>query len=154
VPASDVPFRPITFAALSNLDAWAQRGSAPPRQASPIEIVPPDSATPASVIGRAVKDELGNATGGIRTAEIAVPLARYGETGDPSCASPTPSMLEMRRIQLDRAELDRLYPGGASDYLKRYEDHLDELIAQGWILSADRDSLIANAQTAAANAFP
>jgi hypothetical protein len=149
LPPSDVPFLYITYAAFENIDRWVNEGIAPPRQATPITVVPQDGGPPI-----AAKDELGNATGGIRVAEIEVPLARYGVSGDPKCASPMPgALMEMRRNALDRKVLARLYPGGSAEYLGRYESELDKLIASRWILEEDKSTLMKHAREAAAAAF-
>jgi len=142
-PVSDVPFRYLAWGALENLDAWSRADTPPPRQASNMNIVS----------GRAARDVNGNAAGGVQPAEVAVPLARYGETGDARCASRAAHYLEMRRVPLSREQLTQLYPGGAADYLRRYEAHLDQQIAQRFILAEDKPALMAHAREAAAVAF-
>lgn len=141
---SDVSFRQFAYAAMENLHAWATRGAAPPRQSMELQLVG----------GRTEKDELGNPRGGVRAPEIVVPLARYGESGHEACVSPVPHYLEMRRVPLGADQLAELYPGGAEEYLARYEAHLDRLIEERWILPADRQELIWKAQAAAVVAFP
>jgi hypothetical protein len=149
LPASDVPFLYLTYAAFENAQKWVNDGVAPPRQTKPMTVVPQSGGPPISA-----KDDLGNATGGIRTAEVEVPLARYGISGDPKCASPMPAaLMEMRRNALDRSVLTRLYPGGSAEYLRKYEARLDQLIAERWILAKDKPAMMTHAREAAAAAF-
>ncbi|MBL8552160.1 MAG: hypothetical protein JNJ73_19385 [Hyphomonadaceae bacterium] len=142
-PRSDVPFRQLAWAALDNLDAWVERGAAPPR------------ATKMQLAGswNAIRDAQGNAVGGLRPAQIAVPLARYGDPGDPRCAAGAPHYLSMFRTALPRETLRRLYPGGAADYLSRFEAQLDKLIAERWLLPEEKAAQMEEARAQAATAF-
>ena len=140
---SDVPFRRLAWAALENLDAWVTRGVAPPRQAHAMIVE----------AGGARRDDAGNAAGGVRSAQIAVPLARYGDTGDARCAPRAPAYLEIRRVPFTREELARRYPGGEAEYLRRFEQQLDALIAERWLLPEDRNAELAEARAVAVAAF-
>ena len=149
---TQVPFRYFTYAAFENVDRWVSDGVAPPRQGEPI--MPLASTAPGSAAGHvAAKDAQGNATGGVRSAEIVVPLARFGATGITGCRSPAPDMLEMHSVPFDRSQLASLYPGGATEYLRRYEAQLDRLIGERWLLPRDKDFLMQQARARAADAF-
>jgi hypothetical protein len=43
----------------------------------------------------------------------------------------------------DADTIERLYPGGAADYLGRFTDALDTAIAAGFLLAADREEILA-----------
>jgi hypothetical protein len=144
-PQSDVPFRQITWAVLENLDLWVREGIPPP-MAQPLEVNPGR--------GQAVKDGMGNALGGIRPAQIAVPLASYDSPADHRCQPRAPHYLAIRRIPLNPEKFQQLYPGGPAEYLQRFEACLDGLIKQRWILPEDRDAQFEAAREAASRAFP
>ena len=42
----------------------------------------------------------------------------------------------------DKARLDRMYPGGRPDYLKRFTVSLDAAIAAGHVVSEDRKEIL------------
>jgi hypothetical protein len=42
----------------------------------------------------------------------------------------------------DAATVQRLYPGGATEYLARFAASLDSAIQAGFILAADRDEIV------------
>jgi len=48
----------------------------------------------------------------------------------------------------DDAQLGRLYPNGRKQYLAEFERRLDEAIASGFNLAADRDEILALAAAA------
>jgi hypothetical protein len=137
---SDVPFRQIAWGALAALDDWVEGDAIPPK-AAPIQ-VDFDSDT-------AVLDAYGTAMGGVRPAEIAVPLAYYGAPDEPSCDGGGRPYMVMRRIPFSSETLAELYPGGREQYLRQYADYLDEQIEERWILPEDRQVLLDNAARAA-----
>jgi hypothetical protein len=89
-----------------------------------------------------VPDAYGIAMGGVRPAEIAVPLAYYGAPDEPSCDGGGRPYKVMRRIPFSSETLAELYPGGREQYLRQYADYLDEQIEEGWILQEDRQFLL------------
>ena len=143
-PRSDVPFRQLAWAALTLLDDWATEDRVPPK-AKPMQV---DFGTHATVV-----DEYGIAIGGVRPAEIEVPLAHYGQPDDPRCDGGGRPYLVMQRIPFDTATLNALYPDGADQYLREYRSHIDRQVEEGWILAEDRQSLVDRAVEAAADAF-
>jgi hypothetical protein len=42
----------------------------------------------------------------------------------------------------DSATLQRLYPGGAAEYLDRFTTSLDQAIASGFLMAADRAEIL------------
>jgi hypothetical protein len=92
----------------------------------------------------------------VRPAQLDVPLARYGDPPDGVCAPRqglgSPS-LQMRRVPLDGDTLRKLYPGGAAEYLAKFDARVDALVAARWILPADAETEKRQARAAAAKAF-
>jgi Alpha/beta hydrolase domain len=118
----------VLQAALSHLRDWVRTGQPPP-SASPLELRD----------GEAVLDAEGIATGGVRTPWVDVPVARTsGVGGDDS----TMSSIFGSGEPFDAATVQRLYPGGATEYLERFAAALDSAIQAGFILTADRDEIV------------
>ncbi len=118
----------VLQAALSHLRDWVRTGQPPP-SATAIELRD----------GDAVLDAEGIATGGVRTPWVDVPVARTsGVGGDDS----TMSSIFGSGEPFDAATVQRLYPGGATEYLERFAAALDSAIQAGFILSADRDEIV------------
>lgn len=120
----------VAMAALSHLDAWARTGRAPPK-APPLEV----AVDPAGGPPKLVLDAEGNATGGIRSPWVDVPTAKHsglGNSGGPL------GFLAGSTEPFDAATLQRLYPGGRADYLRRFGKALDRAVKAGFILPADR----------------
>lgn len=115
------PQRWIVNAALNHLRAWAAEG-APPPSADPIE----------TNGGAIVRDEHGNALGGIRTPAVEVPTATLTGEGTSLIGSTTPLTPDV---------LAELYPSPA-DYLTAYEDALEESISNGFILEIDAEAIL------------
>lgn len=118
----------VTQAALDHLDRWAGGGDPPPT---------------APRLARAgehlVLDADGLATGGLRTPWVDVPtqvLSGLGQSGDGF------AFLFGTTAPLDPARLAARYPGGRDDYLARFTASLDEAIAAGYILAADREEIL------------
>jgi hypothetical protein len=91
------------------------------------------------------EDAHGNALGGVRTPWVDVPISRL--SGDPG---PTGGDIVGMVGPFGGAEIRRLYPGGKAEYLTRFAASLDDAIARGFILAADREEIL---QLAAAG-FP
>jgi hypothetical protein len=130
----------VLNAAMSHLEAWVHEGSAPPR-AERLEITEGDG--PALVL-----DELGIARGGVRSPWVDAPVAVLSGLGQEGAVF---TVLFGVTRPFDRARLDLLYPNGREQYLAAFGSHLDEAIAGGFILAADRDEILA--VTAAASPF-
>jgi hypothetical protein len=120
----------VVEAALSSLDRWVRTGKAP------------SSATPMQMTGTPphfVLDANGNALGGVRTPWVDVPTARLSGGGNSGAQL---AFLVGSAEPYDQATLDRLYPGGKADYLKKFQGALDSAIKNGFILPADRQEIL------------
>jgi hypothetical protein len=94
-----------------------------------------------------IKDEFGNSRGGVRCAQMDVPTKRYvanpGTNDDGTPAFGVVGIEEPLPIET----LKELYHDH-DEYVKRYKLRLNELITAGWMLEADADAMMAEAETA------
>jgi hypothetical protein len=140
--SSDLPHGALARAVTANLLRWAQGGTPPPH------------APELALAGRdVVHDARGNPVGGVRPAELELPLAVYGappaaERG--RCGSRGTFPLFVSR-PLAATDARALY-GTRARYMARYRRAVAALVRQGWLLQADVPALIAGAQ-ARANAL-
>lgn len=130
----------VAQAALAHLDRWAAGGSPPP-SAARLEL--DDAGTGYRL------DERGNACGGVRTPWADVPVAVMSGLGQ-SASGEVFAFLFGRTEPFGDAELAALYPGGAGEYLERFEAALESSIAAGFLLEQDR----AEIRDVAAAAYP
>ena len=121
----------VLQAAIAHLERWVRTDEAPP-SAAPIDLTVADP--PALVL-----DERGLATGGVRTPWVDVPTARTSGIG---AADSVMALLFGSGEQFDHDTLDRLYPGGAADYLAQFIASLDAVIEAGFLLAADRQEIV------------
>jgi hypothetical protein len=131
LPINTLPARYVMNAALRALDEWIRNGSAPasaPRLA--ISGSPP----------KIERDEYGNARGGLRLPQLAVPVARYGPDNAPGACR-----LNGATIPFDRDTLEELYSDRQS-YLSRYETATRSAIDQGFLLAEDLDAVLSEAR--------
>jgi hypothetical protein len=96
IPPSTVEWRPTADRALLHLQRWLTDGTPPPSQ-EPITL---------DADGNVARDEHGNALGGVRLPELAVPRATYDGGGIP----PHPVGLGGSTTPFDAATLATLYP--------------------------------------------
>lgn len=115
-------------AAYEWLDAWVTEGRRPP-SAPCVEVRDGDP----------VRDEHGNAVGGLRMPEIAVPIATY--TG---LYAPGPDGTDAIR-PFDRSLLGRLY-SSHEEYVSRFAEAAYGLEADGFLLPEDARTLVERAQ--------
>ena len=132
-PYSQVPFRYAFNAAFDHFVRWIRDGIPPP-SAPPIQFT---SGTP-PVISR---DEDGNALGGIRLAEEAVPTAQ--NTGQNT--GPAFCRLYGSHIDFDQNRLKALYPNRKA-YVDAVKAVTEKNLKAGYILKADADATIAAAE--------
>jgi hypothetical protein len=130
---SQFPLRHVASMALRNLIEWLN-DSIPPK-ADRIHL---------EEDGRTiVRDEYGNAVGGVRTSYLDVPIATYGavSTNDPDANRPS-DRCDFLGYQIDftREQLNDLYKNHGG-YLNRVNRRLDELVRDGWYLKRDADEL-------------
>lgn len=127
----------VLNAAIAHLEAWVRRGSPPPG-ADRLGTTGGDD--PVLVL-----DELGIALGGVRTPWVDAPVAVLSGLGQEG-AMFTPLFGVTRPF--DDVLLARLYPNGRKQYLAEFERRLDQAIASGFVLMADRDEIVALAAAA------
>jgi hypothetical protein len=126
---SQFPSPPFYNAALVNLINWVTKGVPPPK-APPIEMAN----------GEIVRDEYGNAKGGVRTPYVDLPTVRYIA----SAPATEPANMARRMIGLQEPisaqQLQSMYQS-RSDYLLRFDQQIDQLVAQHWLQSQGGDKL-------------
>jgi hypothetical protein len=131
-PANNAPqHHYVAEAALWNLDRWIRTGQAPAK-AMPMKL---REATPISL----ALDANGLAEGGVRTPWVDVPIARLSGVGN--SGGPLGGLAGVCE-PFDAATLERLYPGGKSAYLKKFEASLASAIKSGFILPADKQDIL------------
>jgi hypothetical protein len=134
-PVNDGPQHTVVQAAFTAFDKWVDHGTPPPSP-PPFRLASTDPATYAL-------DDHGNVIGGVRTPAVDVPVSTL------SGAAPTGSSelcgLFGSTISFSPATLASLYHT-KSNYLSLYKASLDKAIAGGYILSADRAGLLAQAE--------
>ncbi len=114
----------VVEAALRQLDRWVQTGQPAPRA--------PEMKLAEGKAPKLTVDANGLAEGGIRTPWVDVPTAVLSGVG---------SMVGFGK-PFDAATLERLYPGGKAEYLKKFEASLDTAIRSGFLLSDDRSEIL------------
>jgi hypothetical protein len=122
----------VLNAAIAHLRTWVRQGSPPP-SADRLETTEGDDPVLAL-------DELGIARGGLRTPWVDAPVAVLSGLGQEGAVFT--ALFGVTR-PLDAAQLHRLYPSGREQYLAAFERCLDEAIASGFILEADRAEILA-----------
>ena len=124
----------VLHRALRDLKAWVERGRAP---ASAPRLQVDGSTTPPTI----VRDELGNALGGIRTPAVDVPIATL--TGD-RVNTPAFCVLFGATFRFDEARLRSLYPSHG-DYLAKVVESALAAVDAGFLLPEDALAIIADA---------
>ncbi len=121
----------VECTAFEALDAWVA-GRAKPPSARRLE---------PTADGRDLhRDNLGIATGGIRTPWTDVPVAVLSGTGQ---RGEMFAFLFGTTTGLSDADLARLYPGGKADYMEKFKASLDGAIEAGFLLADDRAQILA-----------
>jgi hypothetical protein len=125
----------VVEAALWNLDRWIRTGKTPPKGV-PMKLREADKpdAPPSLVL-----DANGLAEGGVRTPWVDVPIARLSGVGN--SGGPLGNLAGVCE-PFDAATLGRLYPGGKSAYMKKFEASLASAIKAGFILPADKRDIL------------
>jgi Alpha/beta hydrolase domain len=126
----------VECAAFEQLDSWVRGGSKPP----------PAPRLDLTADGRDFRrDELGIASGGIRTPWTDVPTSVLSGTGQ---RGELFAFLFGTTAELSQVDLARLYPGGREDYLAKFAASLDAVISAGFLLAEDRPEILALAAAA------
>jgi len=158
---------PVSRALLLSLDAWVSRNAEPPAS----ELMPLEPATnepptlrapsklPAAVIQVPKRDSDGNALGGVRLPDIAVPLGTNGGQNQPqtfTCMlvgsfSPfAPTKAERERTGDARLSIAERYHG-RDDYVNRVRIAANDLVSRRLLLPEDAAVIIQ--QAASSNLF-
>jgi hypothetical protein len=139
LPVNDGPQRFVVRRGLRALDAWVRTGEAPPA-AERLETTTGADGAPAYL-----RNDLGIATGGIRTPLVDVPVDVL--SGSPSPNSSVICILFGSTSPLTSEQLAGMYPS-ASEYLAAFEQSADAAIEAGFVLEEDREELLDMAQPA------
>jgi hypothetical protein len=126
-PPNTLSYGPAANAALRHLWSWMKDGVVPPEQ-DRVELAAEASPEGQSEI---LRDELGNAVGGIRLPDFAVPTATHvgASTGLVPDLAGTSTPFTPERLRA-------LYPDHAA-YVERYNGAVDEGVARGFLLEED-----------------
>jgi len=131
-------YQPVYAASLRHMHRWLKDGIEPP-QMPPIEISREDR--PAIV-----RDEHGNAKGGIRLPDFAVPTASHSGMGKRVAGGSRFAFLYGSAKDFAAEQLAALYPT-RSAYLAAYDAALAQSIEAGMVLAEDADQLREAART-------
>ena len=131
---NEAPTHYVVAAALHQLDQWVRTGTPPP--SAPRMAVTVVNGAP--VVRRG---PLGVAIGGVRTAAIDVPVAAY--SGVPTSTNGA-CVLAGSTHPFSAATLTHLYSTPAA-YLSAFTNATDTAIAAGYVLPADRTTILADA---------
>lgn len=134
-PVNSGPQHNVVQAAFTAFDKWVDNGTPPPSP-PPFKL---SSTHPAAL----ALDAHGNVLGGVRTPAVDVPVSTLSGA-PPKGATPICSLFGSTAA-FTPAQLASLY-GTESHYVAEYTKSLDKAIAGGYILSADRASLLAEAE--------
>ncbi len=164
LPANRLDWTPVSRATLTRLDAWvAANAEPPPNQLMPLEEARADPLVlrapahlPRAVIQVPKRDSDGNAFGGVRLPDLAVPLGTHG--GHNGLAAPcrligsyaafTLSKVAREAAGDNRMSIAERYRN-RDDYVNRVRIAALELISAGFLLPDDAAVII---QAAASNA--
>ena len=133
-PVNSGPQHNVVQAAFTAFDKWVDNGTPPPSPA-PFKLSSTDPPTLAL-------DAHGNVIGGVRTPAVDVPVSTL--SGAPAAGASTICGLFGSTVAFTPAQLASLY-GTQSSYIAAYTKSLDKAIAEGYILDADKASLLAAA---------
>jgi hypothetical protein len=132
----------VADSAWDHLRSWVA-GGAPPPTSPRIQVShPPTFAAipPGDSNSLIARDDMGNALGGIRTPEIDAPVGSY--YGTSPCNPGTLGFLAGLYVPFDAATLARVYPSH-DVYVARVTASANQAVADGFMLPADAQSLIA-----------
>ncbi len=134
-PVNDGPQHNVVQAAFTAFNAWVVDGKAPP--------TPPPFKLASTSPAKLALDKYGNVIGGVRTPAVDVPVSTLSGAA-PAGTSEICSLFGSS-TPFPPAQLASLYPT-ESAYLAAYQTSLNRAISDGFILSADRSALLAEAQ--------
>jgi hypothetical protein len=132
---SRIPDRYTLSAAIHWTAAWARRGTTPPT--GPRIALGADGQT-------VLRDQRGNALGGIRLAPFAVPVALDTGVNENPPGGAGLCFLNGTHIPFDRATLDALYPDRWT-YLRQFTAAVARNVRDGYVLPADALEMLRDA---------
>jgi hypothetical protein len=116
---NDYPTQLFICGLLNLLHIWACGGKAP-------EVFPPLERGDDGLL----RDELGNAKGGLRTPLVDVPIASYT-----ACNPDDPEGICGRMLYLTRKDFLHRY-GSEENYLRLFDEKVNQQLAEGWLTSS------------------
>jgi Alpha/beta hydrolase domain len=134
-PVNSGPQHNVVEAAFTAFDKWVDNGTPPPSP-PPFKL---SSTQPATL----ALDAHGNVIGGVRTPAVDVPVSTL--SGAPAAGANAICGLFGSTVAFTPAQLTSLY-GTPSNYVAHYTESLNKAIGGGYILSADKASLLAQAE--------
>jgi hypothetical protein len=161
MPPGRLDWAPVSRALLARLDAWVSRNAEPPgSELMPLEPAPaeppalrPPSKFPAAVTQVPKRDADGNALGGVRVPDVAVPLGTNGGQNAPqsfSCSlvgSFTPfaaTKAEREKTGDARLSIEERYRG-RDDYVNRVRISAQDNVTRGFLLPEDAAVIVQQA---------
>ncbi len=130
-----MPHHYVLQASLAAIDGWLRTGRAP-ASTRPLMLAAGGKSGEAASL---TLDANGLARGGVRSPWVDVPTIRLSGKGDPNSFI---GMLAGSGEPFDQATLDRLYPGGKAEYLRKFSRALDAAIRRGHVLREDRQEIL------------
>jgi hypothetical protein len=134
-PVNSGPQHNVVQAAFTAFDKWVNNGT-PPASPPPFKL---SGTQPAAL----ALDAHGNVIGGVRTPAVDVPVSTL--SGAPAAGANAICGLFGSTVAFTPAQLASLY-GSQGNYITQFTKSLNKAIAGGYILSADKASLLAAAQ--------
>jgi Alpha/beta hydrolase domain len=129
------PQHNVVQAAFTAFDKWVDKGTPPPS--------PPPFTLSSTHPAALALDAHGNVIGGVRTPAVDVPVSTL--SGAPAAGANAICGLFGSTVAFTPAQLASLY-GTKSNYVAQYTKSLDKAVASGYILSADKAALLAQAE--------
>lgn len=121
-PLSPVHISPVHRSSLHNLSRWIRDGVPPP----------PSQLIELAGLRDVIRDELGNALGGVRLPPLEAPYGNY----TPGNVGPPPCPLAGSFFAFDEATLDALYPTHGR-YVRQVKRAARRAVKKGYLLPAD-----------------
>jgi len=134
-PVNSGPQHNVVQAAFVAFDKWVDNGTPPPS--------PPPFTLSSTQPAALALDAHGNVIGGVRTPAVDVPVSTL--SGAPAAGANAICGLFGSTVAFTPAQLASLY-GTEANYIALYTKSLNKAIASGYVLSADKASLLAQAE--------
>ncbi len=131
-------YRPVYDASIRHLHRWITDGVEPPRMPR-VEVVPGTGQTGAAARPQVVRDDHGNAVGGIRLPDVEVPTASHSGFGVQKPGTQFGFIFGVA-ADFDGEKLASLYPD-SGHYLKAWRAALDRAVEQGIVLPEDAPAM-------------